>query len=100
MARRKRPAEQQLPPLVTDDGNLGNYGYVIEARRMIPILLGRWHYAGKLVRVVRYDKPTTDVPPPSISEVYGETASEAISKTVPKVEAWIRKQPDFSDEKE
>lgn len=91
MARRRSSSP---PTRESHLGRLGNYGYFIGASK-IALLGGRWHYAAKVERVVRYDQPTTDVDVPIVGETYGETAGEAISATIAKIDAWIRDRPDF-----
>lgn len=39
----------------------GHYGYAIKPERIAPLAGGRYHYAARVVRLVRYNDTTPDV---------------------------------------
>ena len=43
-----------------------HYGYVVTADKIAPLAGGRWHYAAKVTRLLRYNEgsPATELPVP------------------------------------
>lgn len=76
-------------------GRLGNYGYVVESRKIRPI--GNSEWAAKITQLVRYTIPPEDAYGGDVmTEMWGETADEAANKVIRHTEDWIRRQSDFS----
>ena len=68
-----------------------DYQLLVDARRISPPLMGRWHFAGELRRVIQLGRqgPGAEIAIPSIGDVYGETEAEAERKAAAEVKAWL-----------